>query len=87
MEDYQADIESTPHQDIRAIFETFKETRLKLYDDILKNIDDFDDWSIPAERLLAYYIVVRNLRKYGDSLRDKVRAEIMRIHNGEVFPN
>jgi len=52
----------------------------------MKNIDDFDDWSIPAEWLLAYYIIMRNLRKYGNSLSEKVKEEIKRIHSGEVFP-
>ena len=42
-------------------------------------LDNFEDWSIPVERLLVYYIVARNLREQGEELNGKVQGEIEKI--------
>ena len=59
------DTKVSANMEILAMFSTFKEKRIRLYDSFIKDIDDFDDWAIAAERLLAYYITARNLKNYG----------------------
>ena len=67
---------------ILTIFSVFKEQRLRLYESIAKDIENFENWAIPAERLLAYYITLRNLKKFGENLKAKVQREISRINEG-----
>ena len=73
--------------EILALFSAFKEKRLKLYESFIKDIDDFDDWVISAERLLAYYITARNLKEHGNDLKEKIQKEIVRLHEGDFIIN
>ena len=57
----------TSNKGIQTFSSILKEHQIKFYNSILKDIDDFEDWSIPAEKLLAYYIVARKLREQGES--------------------
>lgn len=69
--------------EILALFASFREKRIRLYESFIKDIDDFNNWAIPIERLLAYYITIRNLRKHGGDLKAKVQKEIIRITEGD----
>ncbi len=70
--------------EILALFSSFKEKRIKLYESFIKDINDFADWSIPIERLLAYYITIKNLKKSSDDLKANVQKEIIRLTQGDV---
>lgn len=67
------------HSDILAIFSVFRDKRLKFYEKIIQEVDEFEDWYIPVERLLAYYISLRNLKDYGNDLKMKVQGEINQL--------
>jgi len=69
--------------EILAMFSTFKEKRIRLYDSFIKDIDDFDDWAIAAERLLAYYITARNLKNYGKIIKEQLQKELLRLNEGD----
>lgn len=69
--------------EILALFSSFREKRIRLYDSFVRDINDFHSWSIPIERLLAYYITIRNLRKHGGDLKAKVQKEIIRLTEGD----
>ena len=73
----------SPSMEILAMFAAFKEKRLKLYESFIKDIDDFDDWSISVERMIAYFITVRNLRKYGNIVKEKLQEELIRLAEGD----
>lgn len=69
--------------EILAMFSTFKEKRIKLYESFIKDIDDFDAWAISAERLVAYYITARNIRDYGNIAKEQFKKEIIRLQEGD----
>ncbi len=77
------DTKVSANMEILAMFSTFKEKRIRLYDSFIKDIDDFDDWAIAAERLLAYYITARNLKNYGKIIKEQLQKELLRLNEGD----
>ncbi len=65
--------------EILALFSFFKERRIKLYKSFLKDIEDFENWAIPLERLVAYYITLQNQRIYGSNLKKNIQKELVRL--------
>jgi len=76
------DTKVSANMEILAMFSTFKEKRIRLYDSFIKDIDDFDDWSISVEKLLAYYITARNLKNYGKIIKEHLQKELLRLNEG-----
>lgn len=79
MNDFNDDLPPSTHSEILAIFSVFRDKRLKFYEKNIQEVDDFEEWSIPVERLLAYYISIRNLKEYGNDLKMKVQNEIKQL--------
>jgi hypothetical protein len=76
------DTKSSTSLEVLAMFSTFKEKRIKLYESFIRDIDDFEDWAISAEKLIAYHITVRNLRNKGKILKDQIQKEIIKLSEG-----
>ena len=74
---------NTTSIEILALFSSFKEKRIKLYESFIRDINDFQDWSVSAEKLLAYYITVRNLKKNSKIIVDQIQQEIIRLSEGD----
>ena len=75
MSDYEK-LKRCDSQKIRTLFSVFKKNKIKLYESMLDELDEFNIWSLKAERLLAYHIVNRKLRDYSKSFQEKVKDEI-----------
>lgn len=73
---------NTASIEILALFSAFKEKRLKLYESFIQDIDNFENWSISAEKLIAYHITVRNLHNKGKILKDQIQKEIIKLSEG-----
>ncbi len=73
--------------EILAMFSAFKERRIRLYQSFIEDLIDFEDWSIPLERLLAYYITLKKVKNYSYDLKDKVQKEIIRLTEGDFTVN
>lgn len=69
--------------EILALFSFFKEKRIKLYKSFLKDIEDFENWAIPLERLVAYYITLQNQRIYGSEVKEVLQKELIRLNEGD----
>ncbi len=76
---------TSPNIEILALFSSFKEKRIKLYDSFIKDIEDFENWAIPAERLIAYHITLQNLKNFGEDLKEKVKKEIVLLNEGDFI--
>ena len=79
------DSDESTSTEILALFSTFKEKRIQLYNSFVKDIEDFQNWVIPVERMLAYFLTIMNLKKFGDDLKEKVEKEIIRLNEGDFI--
>ncbi len=71
--------------ELLAMFSSFKEKRIRLYESFIKDIDDFEDWTISAERLLAYYILVRNLKDNCKIQKELIQKELIKLSEGDFI--
>ncbi len=81
------DTKVSANLEVLAMFSAFKVKRIKLYESFIKDIEEFEDWAVSAEKLLAYYITVRNLKDNGNILKGLIQKEIIRLNEGHIIDN
>ncbi len=77
------DTKVSTNSEILAMFSAFRDKRIKLYESFIKDIEDFDDWAMPLERLVAYYITLQNQRIYGSEVKEVLQKELIRLNEGD----
>ncbi len=73
--------------EVRAIFSSMKDKRIKFYEAMIKEFDEYDEFSLSIEKVLAYQIQLRNTRMDGEDFKKKVKAEIEVLNNEDVILN
>lgn len=71
--------------EVRAIFSNLKDKRIKFYQEMIKEFDEYDEFSMKIERVLAYQIQLRNIRIESLDFKERLIAEIENLQGGEVL--
>ena len=69
--------------EIRAIYSSMKDKRIKFYQNMIKEFDEYDEFSMRIERVLAYQILLRKSREDSEFFKKKVFTEIEMLQNEE----
>ncbi len=73
--------------EIRSIYAGMKDRRIKFYKKIIKEFDKHDEASMETEKLLAYHLVLRNIRTDSEEFKKKVLKEIEELQNEDGVIN
>jgi hypothetical protein len=79
------DTKASMNSEILAMFSIFKEKRIKLYESFIKDIEDFENWAIFLERLVAYFLTLQQQRIYGSDLKEIIKKELVRLSEGDFI--
>ncbi len=79
------DTKESANLEVLAMFSALKEKRGNLYESFLEDLDQFECWAVPLERLIAYFITLQNQRIYNSDLKEIIKKELIRLSEGDFM--